>query len=138
MTTRPTAERIEEIRSGLHTEFHVHWGFELLCEIDALRAERDEARRKHAIAQRRFQQAESACMKFQREWDAAGGPRGGNFGRGLLAVYARKLEKEKEAAEADAKLAAATARSAKAQRALTEVESGIRALREEIARNGVR
>ena len=43
-----------------------------------------------------------------------------------------------EAAEADAKLAAATARSAKAQRALTEVESGIRALREEIARNGVR
>lgn len=40
-----------------------------------------------------------------------------------------------EAAEADAKLAAVTARSAKAQRAVTEVESGIRALREEIARS---
>lgn len=43
-----------------------------------------------------------------------------------------------ESAEADAKLAAVTARSAKAQRAVNEVESGIRALREEIARNGVR
>ena len=40
-----------------------------------------------------------------------------------------------EAAEADAKLAAVTARSVKAQRAVTEVESGIRALREEIARS---
>lgn len=43
-----------------------------------------------------------------------------------------------EAAEADARLAAVTARSAKAQRAVLEVESGIRALREEIARNGAR
>jgi hypothetical protein len=43
-----------------------------------------------------------------------------------------------EAAEADARLAAVTARSVKAQRAVAEVESGIRALREEIARNGVR
>lgn len=43
-----------------------------------------------------------------------------------------------EAAEADARLAAVTARSAKAQRAVGEVESGIRALREEIARNSAR
>jgi hypothetical protein len=43
-----------------------------------------------------------------------------------------------EAAEVDARLAASTARSRKAQRAVAEVESGIRALREEIARSGVR
>ncbi len=41
-----------------------------------------------------------------------------------------------EDAEADAKLAAATARSRKAERALAEVESGIRALREELVRKG--
>ena len=43
-----------------------------------------------------------------------------------------------KAAEADAKLAAITARSTKAQLAVSEVESGIRALRDEIARNGIR
>jgi hypothetical protein len=43
-----------------------------------------------------------------------------------------------EAAEADARLAAASARSRKAQRAVAEVESGIRALREEIARTSSR
>jgi hypothetical protein len=43
-----------------------------------------------------------------------------------------------EAAEVDARLAASTARSRKAQRAVAEVESGIRALREEVARTGVR
>lgn len=45
---------------------------------------------------------------------------------------ARRLAEE---AEVDARLAAVTARSRKAQRAVAEVESGIRALREEIARN---
>ena len=39
-----------------------------------------------------------------------------------------------EEAEVDAKLAAVTARSSKAQRAVTELELGIRALKEEIAR----
>ena len=43
-----------------------------------------------------------------------------------------------EAAESDAKLAAATARSRKAQRAVTEVESGIQALKEEVARGSAR
>ena len=43
-----------------------------------------------------------------------------------------------EDAEVDARLAAATARSQKAQRAVAEVESGIRALREEIARTSAR
>jgi hypothetical protein len=43
-----------------------------------------------------------------------------------------------EDAEADAKLAATTARSRKAERAVSEVESGIRALREEMARSSAR
>lgn len=43
-----------------------------------------------------------------------------------------------EATETDARLAAITARSAKAQLAVREVESGLRALREEIARNHAR
>ena len=42
-----------------------------------------------------------------------------------------------EEAEADARLAAATARATKAERAVTEVQSGIRALQEELARNSV-
>ena len=44
---------------------------------------------------------------------------------------ARNLAEE---AEADAKLAAARARSAKAERAAAEVQAGIRALRDEMAR----
>src|SRR5689334_19686297 len=48
---------------------------------------------------------------------------------------ARRLARE---AEADARLAAATARASKAERAVAEVDAGIRALREETARNGVR
>ena len=43
-----------------------------------------------------------------------------------------------EAAEADARLAAVSARSRKAQRAVAEVDSGLRALREEIARTSPR
>lgn len=43
-----------------------------------------------------------------------------------------------EAAESDARLAATTARSHKAQRAVGEVEAGIQALREEAARAGAR
>ena len=48
----------------------------------------------------------------------------------------REARRYAEDAEVDAKLAAATARSRKAERALAEVESGIRALREELARRG--
>jgi hypothetical protein len=43
-----------------------------------------------------------------------------------------------EAAESDARLAATTARSRKAQLAVGEVEAGIQALREEAARAGAR
>ena len=45
---------------------------------------------------------------------------------------ARRLAEE---AEVDARLAATIARSAKTQRAVAEVESGIQALKDEIARN---
>ena len=41
-----------------------------------------------------------------------------------------------EEAEADARLAAVTARATKAERAVAEVELGIRALQDELARNG--
>ena len=50
----------------------------------------------------------------------------------------RDARRYAEDAEADARLAATTARSRKAQRAVIEVESGIQALRDEIARTGAR
>jgi hypothetical protein len=50
----------------------------------------------------------------------------------------RDARRYAEDAEADARLAATTARSRKAQRAVSEVESGIRALREEMARAGAK
>lgn len=50
----------------------------------------------------------------------------------------RDARRYAEDAEVDAKLAAATARSRKAERALAEVEAGIRTLREELARTSVR
>jgi hypothetical protein len=43
-----------------------------------------------------------------------------------------------EEAEADARLAAATARAAKADRAVAEVQASLRALQEELARSGAR
>ena len=43
-----------------------------------------------------------------------------------------------EEAEADARLAAATARAAKADRAASEVQASLRALQEEVARGGAR
>jgi len=57
--------------------------------------------------------------------------------RGNAAMAAREYNDARryaEEAEVDAKLAAVTARSTKAQRAVTELELGIRALKEEIAR----
>ena len=50
----------------------------------------------------------------------------------------RDARRYAEDAQVDAKLAAATARSRKAERALAEVEAGIRALREELARVSLR
>src|SRR4051812_14269036 len=46
----------------------------------------------------------------------------------------RDARRWSEEAEADARLAAATARATKAERAVAEVQSGIRALQEELAR----
>ena len=57
--------------------------------------------------------------------------------RGNAAMAAREYNDARryaEEAEVDARLAAVTARSTKAQRAVTELELGIRALKEEIAR----
>jgi len=58
--------------------------------------------------------------------------------RGAVAMKAREYDEARrlgEEAEVDARLAAVIARSAKAQRAVAEVESGIQALKDEIARN---
>lgn len=49
----------------------------------------------------------------------------------------RDARRWSEEAEADARLAAATARATKAERAVAEVQSGIRALQEELARNSI-
>ena len=57
--------------------------------------------------------------------------------RGNAAMTAREYNDARryaEEAEADAKLAATTARSVKAQRAVAELDLGIRALKEELAR----
>jgi hypothetical protein len=58
--------------------------------------------------------------------------------RGATAMVAREYDDARrlaEEAEVDARLAAVIARSAKTQRAVAEVESGIQALKDEIARN---
>ena len=58
--------------------------------------------------------------------------------RGAAAMAARQYDDARrlaEEAEVDARLAAVIARSAKTQRAVAEVESGIQALKDEIARN---
>ena len=62
----------------------------------------------------------------------------GKLDRGNAAIAAREYEDARrlaEEAEVDAKLAAVVARSAKAQRAVAEVQLGIQALKDEIARN---
>ena len=58
--------------------------------------------------------------------------------RGAAAMQARQYDDARrlaEEAEVDARLAAVIARSAKTQRAVAEIESGIQALKDEIARN---
>lgn len=58
--------------------------------------------------------------------------------RGAAAMAARQYDDARrlaEEAEVDARLAAVIARSAKTQRAVAEVELGIQALKDEIARN---
>lgn len=55
-------------------------------------SEIDRLRKRNSELQRRCQQAESAVMQFKADWDKSGGPRGGSFGRALLACYCQKLE----------------------------------------------
>jgi Domain of unknown function (DUF4398) len=58
--------------------------------------------------------------------------------RGAAAMQARQYDDARrlaEEAEVDARLAAVIARSAKTQRAVAEIESGIQALKDEIARS---
>ncbi len=63
----------------------------------ALVAEIERLRKRNSELQRRCQQAEAAVIKFKREWDKHGGPRGGSFGRALLACYCEDLERKLEA-----------------------------------------
>lgn len=63
----------------------------------ALVAEVERLRKRNSELQRRCQQAESAVAKFKCEWDKHGGPRGGSFGRALLACYCADLERKLEA-----------------------------------------
>lgn len=56
-------------------------------EIDALR-------KRCSDLHRRCQQAEAAVEKFRKDWQNHGGPRGGSFGRALLACHCIRLEEE--------------------------------------------
>lgn len=48
-------------------------------------------RKRNSDLHRRCQQAESAVAKFVKQWDAHGGPKGGSFGRALLAAERARL-----------------------------------------------
>lgn len=48
--------------------------------------------RRNSDLQRRCQQAEAAVKKFVEQWNAAGGPKGGSFGRALLACECVRLQ----------------------------------------------
>lgn len=61
-----------------------------------LEEEVSRLRKRNSELQRRCQLAESAVVKFKRDWDKHGGPRGGSFGRALLASYADMLERKLE------------------------------------------
>jgi hypothetical protein len=43
---------------------------------------------------RKLQQAEGAIAEFKKQWDDHGGPKGGSFGRALLAAECARLERE--------------------------------------------
>lgn len=48
-------------------------------------------RKQNTELHRRCQQAEAAVAEMKREWDKHGGPRGGSFGRALLACECVRL-----------------------------------------------
>lgn len=50
-----------------------------------------QLRAKNAELHRRCQQAESAVAAVKKEWDKRGGPKGGSFGRALLACECVRL-----------------------------------------------
>jgi hypothetical protein len=68
---------------------------------DILRQSVRETRAKASDLHRRCQQAEVAVAQFKKQWDKAGGPRGGSFGRSLLAVECERLTKERDEARAE-------------------------------------
>lgn len=49
-----------------------------------------------SIYHRRAQKAEAACLQFKKEWDKHGGPRGGSFGRAVLATGWHAIEEDNE------------------------------------------
>jgi hypothetical protein len=65
-------------------------------------AEIERLQKRNSELHRRCQQAESAVSKFKREWDKHGGPRGGSFGRALLACYSEDLARRLAICHADA------------------------------------
>lgn len=60
---------------------------------------------KNSDLHRRCQQSESAVTEVKKDWDKHGGPRGGSFGRALLACECDRLERENQQLRADIKLA---------------------------------
>lgn len=58
---------------------------ELAAEVERLK---DQNSKYH----RRAQQAESAVLKFKKQWEKHGGPRGGSFGRSLLSSHCTILQ----------------------------------------------
>jgi len=66
----------------------------IVMNTEQLEAELTRLRNKCTELHRRCQKAEAAVLKFKRQWDANGGPCGGNFGRALLASACDALEDE--------------------------------------------
>jgi uncharacterized protein involved in exopolysaccharide biosynthesis len=64
---------------------------ELVTLCRELEAERDRLRQRNTELHRRCQKAESAVAQFKRQWDEYGGPRGGSFGRALLASECARM-----------------------------------------------
>lgn len=66
------------------------------CSVLELREMVATLRKQNSALQRRCQQAESAVRKVKAEWEKHGGPKGGSFGRALLACYCADLERKLE------------------------------------------
>jgi len=74
---------------------------ELVTLCRELEAERDRLRQRNTELHRRCQKAESAVAQFKRQWDEHGGPRGGSFGRALLASECARMREIIQEARAE-------------------------------------